>query len=131
MNTFLLSIGSNENKTVNIDRCRQIISLLYPYTIFSESIESEPVGNGYEHDFVNQLALIESDDDEQSVADLLKEIEHEMGRLPQDKLAGIVVIDIDLLAVNNKIIKPEDFDRPYIKKLIEKFANPSINLLLP
>ena len=38
------------------------------------------------------------------------------GRIPEDKAQGVVKLDIDLLVFDNKILKPEDMEREYIRR---------------
>jgi 2-amino-4-hydroxy-6-hydroxymethyldihydropteridine diphosphokinase len=119
MNTFLLSIGSNFNKAENITKSNSLLLELYPDTLFSEVIETEPVGDDFIHDFYNQLAVIETDDSISLFVENLKSIEERLGRLSTDKRNGIVRIDLDMLAVNNKVVKKEDFERPYMDTLLK------------
>ena len=119
MNTFIISMGSNENRAENMSRCRYLLSKDYPEVVFSEMINTEPYGEAYHSDFYNQLALINSEDSELIVADKLKRIESEIGRRSEEKSLGIIKIDVDLLVVNGKIIKSEDFERPYISSLFD------------
>ncbi|MBD8348130.1 2-amino-4-hydroxy-6-hydroxymethyldihydropteridine diphosphokinase [Dysgonomonas sp. HGC4] len=121
MNTFIISMGSNENRTENMSRCRYLLSKYYPDVMFSEMINTEPFGDNYQSDFFNQLALINSDDDDLAITERLKMIESEIGRHAEEKSRGIIKIDVDLLVVNGNIIKVEDFERPYINSLFENF----------
>ena len=119
MNTFIISMGSNENRAENMSRCRYLLSEDYPDIVVSEMINTEPYGVTYHSDFYNQLALINSEDSEFIVAEKLKRIESEIGRRAEEKSQGIIKIDVDLLVVNGKIIKSEDFERPYINSLFD------------
>lgn len=112
-------MGSNENRAENMSRCRYLLSKDYPEVVFSEMINTEPYGETYHSDFYNQLALINSEDSELIVVEKLKRIESEIGRRSEEKSQGIIKIDVDLLVVNGKIIKSEDFERPYISSLFD------------
>ena len=114
-------MGSNENRTENMSRCRCLLSKYYPDIMFSEMINTEPFGDNYQSDFLNQLALINSEDDDLTMTERLKKIETEIGRQSEEKSRGIIKIDVDLLVVNGNIIKVEDFERPYINNLFENF----------
>lgn len=119
MNTFIISMGSNENRAENMSRCRYLLNKYYPNVIFSEMINTKPFGDNYRSDFYNQLAEIRSNDNEYEVMGKLKNVEQEIGRQISDKSRGIIKIDVDLLMVNEHIVKSEDFRRPYIKVLFE------------
>ena len=43
-------------------------------------------------------------------------VERRSGRIPEDKAQGVVKLDIDLLVFDNKILKPEDMEREYIRR---------------
>lgn len=119
MNTFIISMGSNENRAENMSRCRYLLSKEYPNAVFSEMVNTEPFGDNYQSDFYNQLVLINSDDNELTITERLKRIESEIGRQSEEKSKGIIKIDVDLLVVNGKIIKSEDFERPYMNSLFD------------
>jgi len=121
MNTFLISIGSNENRDENIRQSQCILKELYPDIVFSELVETEPIGDVYKSDFYNQLAVFNTSDSEEKVTKHLKDIEKQLGRLNTDKLIGIVKVDLDLLAINTKIISDDVFERPYLKTLLKDF----------
>ena len=46
---------------------------------------------------------------------LLKQIEKENGRLPEDKQQGIVKLDIDLLKYDDSILKPKDMEKDFVQ----------------
>ena len=66
--------------------------------------------------FSNQLAKFSTTLSPDSVHDLFKELERRCGRIPEDKAQGVVKLDIDLLVFDNKILKPEDMEREYIRR---------------
>lgn len=122
MKTYLVSLGSNENRTENMVRCRQLLELCFQSIDYSDMLETEPVGEGFKGLFYNQLAIVCSDLDLPQVKYRLKEIEKQLGRTSTDKSRGIVIIDLDVLAVDQKIIKSGDFTRAYISCLLSTFG---------
>lgn len=123
MNQGLISIGSNENREANLILCRDLLSNNFAGIRFSDISVTSPYGSIYKNDFINQLAVIITDKERLEVCQLLKSIEREMGRTPDDKKNGAVKIDIDLAVWNGEIIKPEDMARSYISDLL-----PSLNI---
>lgn len=119
MDKYLVCIGSNTDQVVNLEKCRFQLSLFYFQLTFSDVLETAPIGDGYVGNFLNQLVVIESPVSQHVMDKTLDEIEKKLGRLPDDKAKGIIKIDIDLLAVNKTVIKPEDFERPYIPILLQ------------
>lgn len=122
MKTYLVSLGSNENRTENMVRCRQLLELCFQSIDYSDMLETEPVGEGFKGLFYNQLAIVCSDCGLAEIKQTLKVIEKEQGRTSTDKSKGIVIIDLDVLAVNEKIVKSADFARPYISCLLSTFG---------
>lgn len=119
MNTFIISMGSNENKTENMFRCRDLLGRCYPNVLFSDMIRTEPIGANYSTAFYNQLTLVQSEDSVSLLTNKLKRIEQEIGRQPGEKAKGIIKIDLDLLVVNGSIVKSKDFERSYIYVLLD------------
>lgn len=118
MNKALLSIGTNEDKELNLDLCHQLLDNSFEQISYSDTSITTPYGNSYKNDFLNQLAIIYTDQKREDVYKLLKSIEIQIGRNPSDKEKGIVKIDIDLVIWNDEILKPADISRSYITDLL-------------
>lgn len=121
MKTYLVSLGSNKNKNENMLECRRMLETYFHHITYSEMLETEPVGKDFTLMFYNQLAIIPSDYDLSEIKIKLKDIEKKLGRKSTDKSQGIVLMDLDVLALNESIIKPRDFERPYIYQLLLSF----------
>lgn len=118
MNEVLVSIGSNENKERNLAICHQLLDANFDSITYSNTLITNAYGNNYKNDFINQLAIINTNIDRVTLIEILKSIERKLGRKSEDKKDGIVKIDIDVIIWNNEIIKPEDITRSYIKDLL-------------
>ena len=118
MNEVLISIGSNENKDRNLAICHQLLDANFNSITYSDIQVTNPYGSNYKNDFINQLAIINTNIDRVTLIEILKSIERKLGRKSEDKKDGIVKIDIDVIIWNNEIIKPEDITRSYIKDLL-------------
>ncbi len=121
MKTYLVSLGSNENRAENMKRCRQLLETYFQDIIYSQILETEPVGDDFKDAFYNCLAVVNSESGLAYIKQILKEIEKKMGRKSTDKSRGIVIIDLDVLAINESILKSDDFSRPYISCLLSTF----------
>lgn len=64
--------------------------------------------------FLNQVAAAYTPYTPGEIRSMLKQIEIDLHRRPQDKACGRIPIDIDLLQWNDLILKPEDLARPYV-----------------
>jgi 2-amino-4-hydroxy-6-hydroxymethyldihydropteridine diphosphokinase len=51
---------------------------------------------------------------------MLKSVEQEMGRTQEDRLAGIVKIDLDILQFDDTRHHERDWQRPYVIQLIKE-----------
>ena len=84
---------------------------------------TEAIGGKWLSPFGNQLAKLTTPLDAEEIRYLLKQMEKNHGRLPEDKEHGIVKLDIDLLMYDEEILKPEDMKRDFIKKAMEEFKH--------
>lgn len=64
--------------------------------------------------FLNCVAIGYVSEDPEALRRILKAIEHRLGRRPEDKAAGRIPIDIDLLQWNEEVLKPADLSRGYV-----------------
>ena len=103
----LLCMGSNTNRYAQLSVAREALRTTFPDIHF---------GSGFHSPFSNQLAKFSTTLSPDSVRDLFKELERRSGRIPEDKAQGVVKLDIDLLVFDNKILKPEDMEREYIRR---------------
>ena len=78
-------------------------------------MDTEAIGNGYLSPFSNQLAQFETSLSAEDIRNILKQIEKENGRLPEDKQQGIVKLDIDLLKYDDSILKPKDMEKDFVQ----------------
>ena len=104
----LLCMGSNTNRYAQLSVAREALRTTFPDIHFGEMMETEA--------FSNQPAKFSTTLSPDSVRDLFKELERRSGRIPEDKAQGVVKLDIDLLVFDNKILKPEDMEREYIRR---------------
>jgi len=118
MNKALLSIGTNEDREVNLTLCHQMLNDLFEEIHYSDTSITTPYGATYKNDFLNQLAIGYTSKDKEEVTPLLKSIEKQMGRKVSDKAKGIVKIDIDLVIWNEEVLKPTEINRDYIADLL-------------
>ncbi|MBQ8673740.1 MAG: 3-deoxy-manno-octulosonate cytidylyltransferase [Bacteroides sp.] len=68
--------------------------------------------------FLNQVVLLQTALDTASLKALLKAIEKEAGRSVEEKEQEIVRLDLDLLMAHGRLLKPEDWERPYVKRMV-------------
>lgn len=121
--TCLLCMGSNYERGTHIAAARTALSNHFPNILFSTELETEAIGSGFLSPFSNQLAFIETNLGIEELRTILKDIERKNGRLPSDKAQGIVKLDIDILIYNKQVLKKEDLQRDFVRKLLEETVN--------
>lgn len=115
---FILGLGSNFDGDLNISKADELLTSLFPDILFSKSIYTTPIGMPESADFVNQVAVGTTSLALRDVVIRLKEIEASIGRNNEDKARGIIKIDIDLIVWNEEILKPNDYNRDYVRELL-------------
>ncbi len=118
MSTILLTIGSNTFAKTNIDKAKRMLKFIFPDIMFSEPILTEPEEERYSYLFRNILAVVDTDMRPDEVINKIKQTERAVGRTPRDKYLGKVVIDIDLVKYGNEILRPQDYEREYVQRLL-------------
>jgi 2-amino-4-hydroxy-6-hydroxymethyldihydropteridine diphosphokinase len=88
----------------------------FPTIRFSEEMETEAIGSRFLSPFSNQVASFETTLSTEEVSVILKQIEHDLGRLPEEKSQGVIRIDIDLLMYDDCVLKPADLERNFVKE---------------
>lgn len=118
MNIYLISIGTNFNPETGISIARKLLEEHFSHITFSSTTSGPSFDTKYTIPFLNTLALIYSTESLDQVQHITKEIEYLMGRTTEDKLHGIVKIDIDIIKQNESILRPQDYSRDYIQRLL-------------
>lgn len=118
---YIVCIGSNYNRRENLTFARQKLTESFSSICFAPELETKPLFFKNPALFSNQVALFYSDKDEETVRKMLKNIEQRSGRRPEDKKEEKVCLDIDMLLYDNKILKPEDWQRGYIQQSLSAF----------
>ncbi|MEA4917465.1 2-amino-4-hydroxy-6-hydroxymethyldihydropteridine diphosphokinase [Proteiniphilum sp.] len=126
MSTILLSIGSNTFAKTNIDKAKRMLSFLFPDIVFSEPILTEPEDDKYAYLFRNVLAKANTEMSPEEVIDKIKQTERAVGRTPRDKYLGRMIIDIDLIQYDGRILRPQDYERDYVQQLLPTLPEPGV-----
>ena len=123
LHTCLLCLGSNLDGAIRLSAARSVLRSHFPDIRFSEELVTEAIGSGFLSPFHNQVAHLETPQDAESIRTLLKSIEQAQGRLPEDKAQGIVKLDIDLLMIDDQVLKPKDMEREFVKQGMEELIS--------
>ena len=119
---MILCLGSNEDAEKRLAKARQLLRDAFPGIVFTESLETEPQGMVTEK-FNNCMAKAYTSLTYDEVRRVLKQIETACGNSSELRQQKIVCMDIDLLQLNGKRYKLQDWERGYVKTLFEKVKN--------
>ena len=112
--TCLLCLGSNSNRKIHMEAARKALNDHFPNIRFTEEMTTEAIGDRFLSPFSNQVAKMKTALSIEEIRKILKQIEKENGRLPEDKAHGIVKLDIDLLTFDEVILKPDDMKKDFV-----------------
>ncbi|MBM6991725.1 MAG: 2-amino-4-hydroxy-6-hydroxymethyldihydropteridine diphosphokinase [Prevotella sp.] len=115
---LLLSLGSNTEQSYHIATAQQLLRKVLGDIHFTRSMWTIPIGSPSPL-YLNCLAYGETALTYSSLLSLIKDIERQMGRLPQDKSLHLVKIDIDILQLDSDIYHSSDWNRPYVQSLLK------------
>lgn len=110
-------MGSNTMPEENLELARKLLKERYPDIIFGQKRTTTPLFfTANRNKFQNQLGLFYSDWSAEKLESYCKQIEAKAGRTSEDKSEEIVKLDIDLLMIDNEVLKTKDMQRQYIRK---------------
>ena len=112
--TCILCLGSNFYRIAHMAYAQRDLKKHFPTIRFSEEMETEAIGSRFLSPFSNQVASFETTLSSEEVRAILKQIERDLGRLPEEKSQGVIRIDIDLLMYDDCVLKPTDLERDFV-----------------
>ena len=116
---IIISLASNINHEANLEAARTQLTQLLSEVHFTSAIYTEPVGTVLRKEpYLNQLCEGTTALGMNLLNEVLKEIEKRLGRTHNED--GIVAIDLDLLAYDNERYHLRDWNRDYVKNLINE-----------
>ena len=89
--------------------------ILFQYTFLRRSIPNQWICAIL---FLNQVAIAFTSEEPDQLIAIFKQIEKKLGRAPEDKQKENILMDIDLLQWNDRVLKPYDLQRPYIQSAL-------------
>ena len=121
--SVILCLGSNADQEANIQQAQQLLRNEYASIDFTPSIWTEPVGV-VSPPYLNCLATMSIKDSLSCLHDKTKAIERLMHSSREERKDNIVRIDIDILSFDHKHYHEDDWNRDYVKQLIEVLPTP-------
>ena len=118
---ILLALGSNVAAELHIEQAKARLSAVFPQLRFSRSLITPAIGI-VSPPFMNCLAEGYCSVPLEEIIVALKDIEAQMGSVPEERKKGIVKIDMDLLQFDNTKRKADDWSRDYIQLLLNELS---------
>lgn len=120
MHDILIALGTN----VIADRIRFVETCLeqsFEEVRFTQTIPTEPIGERFKgKQFFNAVMAGKTFMARNEVVEQLKRIEQLAGNTMDKRNMGVVEADIDLLMYDDEKLHEKDWQRPYIKELVEE-----------
>lgn len=120
MHDILIAIGTNVIADriwfveVHLEQCFENVR-------FTHIIPTEPIGERFKgKQFFNAVMTGKTNLDKSEVEELLKRIEQLAGNTQDKRNMGVVEADIDLLMYDDVKLHEKDWQRSYIKELVER-----------
>lgn len=118
MHEVIISLASNENQEANLAKAREQLTQLMAEVHFTSAIWTNPINTSRKTPYLNQLCKGTTAFGEGLLCELLKETEKRIGRTHNED--GIVVVDLDLLAFDDRQHHLKDWSRDYVKNLLNE-----------
>ncbi len=120
MPKVLLCLGSNHQQARNMAAAADALATLSGTLRLSRSLWTLPVGM-VSPLYLNQLAWMETDLSYDQLRAATKTIERQLGRGKSTEQSHTVPVDIDILQYGDTRYKPDDWERHYVRQLINAF----------
>ena len=122
---IIISLASNYNQEANLEAARTQLTQLLTEVHFTSAIFTEPIINGPCSmvnvpcpKYLNQLCKGTTAFGPELLSEVLKETEKRQGRTHNED--GIVTLDLDLLQYDDQRFHHRDWERSYVKDLINE-----------
>ena len=113
---IIISMASNIDQEAKLEAARTQLTQLLSEVHFTSAIYTEPINSLRREPYLNQLCRGTTALGMNLLSEVLKEIEKRLGRTHNED--GIVTIDLDLLEYDGERFHHRDWERNYVKDLI-------------
>lgn len=118
MNEVVISVGSNIDPELNVERAKETLSKSDLVIDESQFEFTKPLGFTEQPDFLNGAFLVHTHDSFKIFNQKLKQIEIAQGRIKTENKNGPRCIDLDIVVWNQTIIDLDFYQRDFIKKAV-------------
>lgn len=123
--TFYICLGSNvaDADWRLQEACRLVREGLDNSLRVSSPLRTDPVDFPNPALFTNMVAMGHTSLDAADVVALLKRVERTLGRRKCHKRQGKVMADLDLIWWDGQVLRPVDWERPYVQQAMAELSN--------
>ena len=118
LHQIIISLASNKDQEAHMAAAREQLVQLLTEAHFTSAIWTEPINSIRKEPYLNQLCQGTTALGEGLLCEVLKETEKRLGRTHNED--GIVTIDLDLLQYDGQRHHLRDWDRNYVKDLLNE-----------
>jgi 2-amino-4-hydroxy-6-hydroxymethyldihydropteridine diphosphokinase len=118
MNEFIISLGSNINSEVNINKAKSELRKMAEVVKESSFVYTKPLLMADQPDFLNGVILIRTEMDTPTLKDRLMLLETRLGRVRNIEINGPRTIDLDIIVRNGKVVDNDVYERDFLQKAI-------------
>ena len=115
---IIISLASNKNQEARLEAAREQLVQLLTECHFTSAMWTEPIHSSRKEPYLNQLCMGTTSLGEGLLCEVLKETEKRLGRTKNED--GIVAIDLDLLQYDERRHHLRDWERNYVKDLLNE-----------
>lgn len=120
LNKIIVALGTNFDHKKNAYTAELALKTIIKDSHVSRYLWTQPVNLKNSDKFLNCLIFGKTHYGLSQLTKAFKQLEKKCGRSRSDEVRGIIKIDIDILQYGNEIFKKEDWDRDYIKELMQE-----------
>jgi 2-amino-4-hydroxy-6-hydroxymethyldihydropteridine diphosphokinase len=120
VNHVIVGAGSNIDPAENVFKVTQVLRKYFHILKTSRFVKTLPVGHASQPHFLNGAFLIQTQLDEKTLKQRLKEIERRLGRLKSHNKNQPRPIDLDILIWNGKVVDRDVYERDFLKSEIRE-----------
>ncbi len=106
------------------DAVERLAALAHGEVACSSLQRTEAIDFPWPCEFFNQVVSVRTSMHLSTFKATLKRIEREAGRTAADTQRGIVPLDLDILIVDGRVVRPQDCKRPYILAALQELHMP-------
>ena len=121
MHRCILCIGSNYRAETFMELTEMLLNRRFPSIRWGKMIKTLPEGTTCPDPYFNRAASFDTAWDADALRNYFKSIEKACGRTLLNKQMGIIPLDIDLLMMDNTVLKPEDMQKMYVRQALQGF----------